>query len=130
MRIRAILSWNVAPPCANPNYVPVWGNREETLIHIAPGPKIDPGTVVPLLSIIGGIPVSKINGLTGLTTPTAIFAINNLAPDSLGRPCPFGGRVSVQGPQYFGYKYTVEVDRKSTRLNSSHIQKSRMPSSA
>ena len=24
----------------------------------------------------------------------------------------------------------VEVDRKSTRLNSSHIQKSRMPSSA
>ena len=25
---------------------------------------------------------------------------------------------------------TVELDRKSTRLNSSHIQKSRMPSSA
>ena len=26
--------------------------------------------------------------------------------------------------------YPVQVDRKSTRLNSSHIQKSRMPSSA
>ena len=45
-------------------------------------------------------------------------------------------------PQKIGYKGEVdlvtqadkrseqEVDRKSTRLNSSHIQKSRMPSSA
>ena len=111
LRIRAILSWNVAPPCANPNYVPVWGNREETLIHIAPGPKIPPGTVIPLLSILGGIPVSKINDITGLTTADAIFALNNLAPDSLGRPCPFGGRVSAQGPQYVGFKYMVEVKR-------------------
>ena len=34
---------------------------------------------------------------------------------------------------YFGNKFasgSVELDRKSTRLNSSHIQKSRMPSSA
>ena len=33
---------------------------------------------------------------------------------------------------YWGLKYWVspEADRKSTRLNSSHIQKSRMPSSA
>ena len=30
----------------------------------------------------------------------------------------------------FGKKAIVEQDRKSTRLNSSHIQKSRMPSSA
>ena len=28
------------------------------------------------------------------------------------------------------YGINVELDRKSTRLNSSHIQKSRMPSSA
>ena len=32
--------------------------------------------------------------------------------------------VQAQHPQY------VQADRKSTRLNSSHIQKSRMPSSA
>ena len=30
----------------------------------------------------------------------------------------------------FGERKTLERDRKSTRLNSSHIQKSRMPSSA
>ena len=29
-----------------------------------------------------------------------------------------------------GIKHRKEIDRKSTRLNSSHIQKSRMPSSA
>ena len=30
----------------------------------------------------------------------------------------------------FNIVKNIEVDRKSTRLNSSHIQKSRMPSSA
>ncbi len=33
VRVRAILSWNAPVNCANPNQVPVWGNREETLIH-------------------------------------------------------------------------------------------------
>ena len=35
--IRAILSWNDVPDCGNPNWVPTWGNREETLILIPPG---------------------------------------------------------------------------------------------
>lgn len=107
VRIRAILSWQVAPPCNNPNYVPVWGNREETLIHITPGPKID--GVVPLISILGGIPVGKINNFTGMITSDAVFADNNLPPDALGRACPFGGRVNVRGPQYDGFKYHVQA---------------------
>jgi hypothetical protein len=45
----------------------------------------------------------------GLTTPTAIFATNNTAPDSLGRTCPFGGRVTVQGFPVNGFSYVVEV---------------------
>ena len=32
--------------------------------------------------------------------------------------------------EYMGKPLDMELDRKSTRLNSSHIQKSRMPSSA
>ena len=32
--------------------------------------------------------------------------------------------------QLFGHKYQQVIDRKSTRLNSSHSQQSRMPSSA
>lgn len=105
MRIRAILSWSVAPPCANPNYVPTWGNREETIIHVAPKVQVPGGKI----AIIGGIPVSMIHDATGETTPDAVFALSNLAADALGRPCPFGARVSVQGLPIPGWSYLVEV---------------------
>jgi hypothetical protein len=105
VRVRAILSWNVAAPCANPNHVPVWGNREETLIHIAPSAQAPAGKI----AILGGIPVAHLDNASGLTTATAVFATNNLPPDSLGRPCPFGGRVTVQGAPLLGHSYLVEV---------------------
>ncbi len=105
MRIRAIMSWSVAPPCANPNYVPTWGNREETIIHIAPTVQAPGGHI----AILGGIPVSMIDDATGLTTPLAKFALSNLPADDLGRPCPFGARVSVQGLPIPGWSYLVEV---------------------
>jgi hypothetical protein len=106
--IRAVLSWNVAAPCANPSYVPVWGNREETLIHIAPATARPAGK----LAILGGIPVSFINNNAGdlahrgLTTAGAVFATNNhpVAADS-----PFAGRVTSQGVAIVGYSYIVEV---------------------
>ena len=44
----------------------------------------------------------------------------NVAADELILLGEYGGRAV----------FTTEIDRKSTRLNSSHIQKSRMPSSA
>jgi hypothetical protein len=111
VRIRAILSWNVAAPCANANYVPTWGNREETLVNIAPAEQEPSGHI----AILGGIPVSKINNNAGdlahrgLTTFDAIFATNNLPPDAFGRPCPFAARVSAQGAPIKGYDYIVEV---------------------
>ncbi len=105
MRIRAILSWNVPVSCLNPSQVPVWGNREETLIHIAPSAQVPAGQI----AILGGIPVSHINNATGMTTNTAVFATNNLPPDSLGRPCPFAGRVTAQGAPLAGHSYKVEV---------------------
>lgn len=105
VRIRAILSWNVPAPCSNPNHVPTWGNREETLIHIAPGIGASPGEI----AILGGIPVSHIDAVSGLTTASAIFATNNLPPDPWGRPCPFAGRVTVQGAPVPGHTYKVEV---------------------
>lgn len=105
VRIRAILSWNQPVACANPNQVPVWGNREETVIHIASGAPAPTGKI----AILGGIPVSKIDDISGLTTPSAVFATNNFPPDSLGRPCPFAGRVTVQGSPLPGHTYVVEV---------------------
>ena len=35
-RVRAILSWNVEPPAGMPDWLPVWGNRLECDIQIAP----------------------------------------------------------------------------------------------
>ena len=74
--------------------------------------------------------------LTALT-----FARVLLAPLALGASLafalPFSAdyRVSTvagssQSPRIVGEPGTNNLDRKSTRLNSSHIQKSRMPSSA
>ena len=39
-------------------------------------------------------------------------------------------KLDVFGALAEGARTAADVDRKSTRLNSSHIQKSRMPSSA
>jgi hypothetical protein len=68
VKIRAILSWQVPPPCTNPNYIPVWGNREETLVHIAPGPVFVPGDFTPYLYDVNGAAVCDIDQTTGLAT--------------------------------------------------------------
>ena len=102
VRIRAILSWNVAAPCANPNHVPTWGNREETLINIPPVAGAPAGKI----AILGGIPVSLIDDASGLTTPGAIFATNNMP---VAQDSPFAGRVTVQGAPLLGHSYRVEV---------------------
>ncbi len=107
VRIRAILSWNVPAPCANPNHIPTWGNREQTLINIAPSAQAPAGKILNM----GGISVAYIDDVTGLTTSDAKFVINNFPPDSLGRPCPFAGRVTVQGFPVLGYSYIVEVSQ-------------------
>jgi hypothetical protein len=103
VRIRAILSWN--SPASDANDVPTWGNREETLIHIAPAVSAPAGKI----AIIGGIAVSNIGAISGLTLPGAVYAYNNLAPDSLGRACAFGGRVTVNGTPINTFSYKVEV---------------------
>lgn len=91
VRIRAILSWQVAPPCWNPNYVPVWGNRLETLIHIKPGPPIPEGTHPPIIQTVGSMDVGDIDPITGLANGPAVLA-GFTAQDS-----PFGGWVIVTG---------------------------------
>lgn len=107
--IRAILSWAVPMPGNNPNGVPTWGNREQTLVHVTPS-----GVVhgpAGKIAILGGIPVSMISDADGMTTPDAVFALNNHA---VGGGCPFGSTVSVQGaPLPAGHSYKVEVKPQS-----------------
>ncbi len=105
VRIRAILSWQTPAPCANPNYVPVWGNREETLIHIAPGDRVNPGQKVPILSSAGDIAVPDINS-SGIANGVGNFT-GFVAVDS-----PFGGRINLAGKIVngtAGSKYRVMI---------------------
>lgn len=91
VKIRAILSWQVPAPCANPNFVPVWGNREETLVHIKPGPVCDHDSHVPIIQTVGSMNVDDINPVTGLANGAAALA-GFTAVDS-----PFGGWIIVTG---------------------------------
>lgn len=79
--IRAILSWNEVPSCGNPNWVPTWGNREETLILVPPGEPITAGDYRPFLYDISGAAVCSIDQATGLA-----------AGDR-----PFGGTLCITG---------------------------------
>ncbi len=79
--IRAILSWQSAPPCNNPNYVPTWGNREQTLVQIRAGNAIEDGDYTPFLYSLCNQDVCSINQGSGL--------------DNLDRP--YGGGINIQG---------------------------------
>ena len=74
-----------------------------------------------------------------VTGPALIFAIMSRASLNLqlmvlpaaGYVCSLGGLLLAWGAyRCAGRRLGLSADRKSTRLNSSHIQKSRMPSSA
>lgn len=91
VRIRAILSWQVAPPCFNPKYVPVWGNRLETRIHIKAGASVQPGTHYPIIQTVGSMDGGDIDPITGLANGPAALA-GFTAHDS-----PFGGVAIITG---------------------------------
>lgn len=113
VRIRAIMSWQAAPPCSDPNYVPVWGNRLETLVHIKPGPTVNPGSHTPFIETVGNMAVTSISNITGLANGPAVGA-GFVAQDS-----PFGGTIVMTGhiaypPDVLGggaapFKYKVYV---------------------
>lgn len=111
-RVRAVLSWAVPPSTTDPNALKTWGNLIDTHVQIQPGVVSNP--LNPKISILGGIPTSEIDGVTGLTTLNARFAGNNLLADSLGRACPFGGVVEVQGLEFPGFKYRIQVRNLTT----------------
>jgi hypothetical protein len=87
--IRAILSWNV--PVLNPDKTPVWGNREETLVHVRPGQVVHPDDHAPIIQTVGSMDVDDISAITGLATGPAALA-GFTAQDS-----PFGGEVILTG---------------------------------
>lgn len=83
-KVRAILSWNVAPPPANPDFVPVWGNRLETTIFVNPGVSQQTGNFTPYLSSICGVDPCAIDQTSGWAYPGA-------------GDKPFGASISIYG---------------------------------
>ncbi len=86
--IRAIMSWQVPAPAANPNFVPVWGNREQTLIHIRPGRVVSGNP--PFIETVGSMAVADINGAGYANGPAQLVGFTAVQS-------PFGGEVVITG---------------------------------
>jgi len=110
VRIRSVLSWNVPPSTTDPDKLEYYGNRKDAHIQIKPGVDINPGDVIPLFNIIGGIDVAHVNDITGLTKPGSFFAYNGLGVPTAA---PFDGLIVLNGPSFPGYRYKIKI----TNLN-------------
>lgn len=108
VKIRAVLSWAVAPSTTDPDKLEYWGNRMDTYIQVKPG--AGTGVLEPIINILGGIPVDEI-GANGLTIPGAKFALNQVGVNDYS---PFGGIIVVQGPSFPGHRYRIKVTNMST----------------
>lgn len=110
-RIRAVLSWATPPSKKNPDELPTWGNRLDTHVQIKPG-EVTEGLGAKIRSL-GGINVEDIDSGTGLTTPSAKFWYDETPADGwgLGRACPFGGLVVIEGKYQPGYYYRISKRR-------------------
>ncbi len=106
IRVRAVLSWNVAPSTTNPNKLEYYGNRIDSHVQIKPGIVLNPGDVIPLFNIIGGIDVAHVDDASGLTSAGAFFAFNGLGVPT---GAPFGGVVVLNGPSFPGYRYKIKI---------------------
>ncbi len=79
-KIRAILSWQALPSTSNPNWVPTWGSREETVSLLPPGAVVD---FRPIIESVGSVAVCSIDPSTGKTYAPGLQ--------------PFGGVITVTG---------------------------------
>jgi len=115
--VRAVLSWETAPPPSNPSYLPVWGNRVDARVQIPAGE----AQGLPDIAIIGGIGVAAIatsgsGYAAGRTLPGASFALQGSPADPYdpSRQCAFGGEIVVQGAPFAGLKYRVMIQDLTT----------------
>lgn len=113
--LRAILSWQTAPPTDDPGWVPVWGNREECRIQLESG-RLTGHT--PVIETIGDIESPDIDQATALATGPWASTSTPTSSDAAVQ-APFSGSLMISGrigspPNSFGggataFKYRVEV---------------------
>ncbi len=106
LKLRAVLS-ATRPLSGRTLKIPEDSRRSaEATIFLPPAPAPVRGK----LAIVGGIPTADIDSVHGTTLPDARFATSGLLADDLGRPCPFGGLIRIQGPALApGYSYSIEI---------------------
>ena len=114
VRIRSVLSWNVAPSTTDPDKLEYYGNRVDAHIQIKPGVVIAPGQLIPIYTIIGGIDVDHVNDASGLTKPGSFFAYNGT---SVPTAAPFGGIIVLNGPTFPGHRYRIKVTNLDTAVS-------------
>lgn len=105
-RVRAVLSWGVAPSTTDPDAVPHWGNRVDARVQLRPGRPYD-GTA--RFSIVGGVGAASVDTGTGRTLPGAALAVNGYP---LPADCPFAEVMTLHGPldpALAGQLYRVRV---------------------
>ena len=78
-RLRAILSWQQAPPPGDPDWRPTWGNREETTFELPAG-AVTP--LAPVLESVSGYAACQIDPASGRT---------------IVHQRPFGAGISIAG---------------------------------
>jgi hypothetical protein len=101
LKVRAVLSWNARPDPAEPEQLPVWGNRIEALIQLKPGETVKPGESKPFLWSIGNMAVENIAGnpRTLLSSPFGDGYANGVSVGGgyMAVESPFGGMVAISG---------------------------------
>ncbi|ATQ77314.1 hypothetical protein CR152_24445 [Massilia violaceinigra] len=88
--IRATLSWQVGAPCDNPDYIPVWGNRLDTLVHVRAGRGPAPTGRQPIIDTIGSMALTDIDGAGYASGPAQLAGFTAVQS-------PFGGEVVITG---------------------------------
>ena len=108
------------------------GALEETLTVTGQSPIVDTSNitqrVVMTAEVRDALPTGRNIQAVGIMIPGTSIAVGG--GGALSRDVGGSGNLQQSPLQYRGSGDTVQTDRKSTRLNSSHVSESRMPSSA
>lgn len=111
LKVRGVLSWNVAPSTTDHDKVPYWGNIVDSYAQVMPGKGWDGKK--PVMITLGGVSVDNINTVSGLTKPGAVIEINQTPTYNNSG---FGGIIVMQGlsDPLKGTRYRVKVHNLNT----------------
>lgn len=119
-RIRATLSWEQPPPPSDPYWTPTWGNSMETLVHVPPGPTVEPGETQAYVDTIGSMAPCDIAQPSGLASGADSSTLGGFT----AKQSPFGGTVVVTGtilnpPASLGSAAPIEYRVRVRPMNDS-----------